>query len=146
MMRVQAMLLLGLALVAVTTAGACKSGVPIVNIEDQAIVRADGKTLTAAQVRRAIILAGTERRQHGATWSITEEKEGHLVGKLDVRGKHAAVVDILYSATRFNIRYRDSSNLDFEKDKDGPGVIHRNYNRWVNDLLRAIMTEIQKVD
>jgi len=25
-------------------------------------------------------------------------------------------------------------------------VIHRNYNRWFNDLLRAIMTEIQKVD
>lgn len=145
MMRVQAMFLLGLALVALTTAGGCTS-VPIVNIEDQALVRADGKTLTAGQVKRAIILAGTERRQRGATWSITEEKEGHLEGKLDVRGKHTAVVDILYSATRLNIRYRDSNNLNYEKGKDDRDVIHRNYNRWVNDLLRAIMTEIQKVD
>ena len=140
MMRDQARLLLGLALVALTTAGACTT-VPIVNVENQALVRADGKPLTAEHVKRAIIRAGSNRR-----WSISEEKEGHLVGKLDLRGKHAAVVDILYSATRLDIRYRDSANLDFEKGKDGPGVIHRNYNRWVNELLRAITIEVQKVD
>ncbi len=142
MMRVQAMFLLGLALVALTTATACTS-VPIANIENQAIVRADGKTLTAEQVKRAIIRAGSNRRQN---WSISEEKEGHLVGTLVVRGKHTAMVDILYSATRFNIRYRDSTNLNFEKGKDDRDVIHRRYNKWVNDLYRAIMTEIQKVD
>ena len=142
MMRDQAMLLLGLALVVLTTATACTS-VPIVNVEDQVIARSDGKTLTAEQVKRAIIRAGTQRRQ---PWSISEEKEGHLVGTLVVRGKHTAVVDILYSGTRLNIGYRDSNNLNFEKGKDGPGVIHRRYNEWVNDLLRAIMIEIQRVD
>ena len=56
-----------------------------------------------------------------------------------------AVADILYSATRLSSKYRDTTNMNFDKDKEGRGLIHPNYNHWVNDLLRAIMTEIQKV-
>ena len=142
MMRILVVLLSGM-LVMVQSACHARSSVPIVNVEDQVIVREDGKALTAEQVRRAIIIAGGSDRKR--TWDISEEKEGHLIAKLVVRGKHTAVADILYSATRLSIKYRDSINLNFEKDKEGRGLIHSKYNRWVNDLLRAIMIEMQKV-
>jgi hypothetical protein len=95
-------------------------------------------------VKRAILTAGSADKR--IIWDINEEKEGHFVAKLVVRGKHTVVVDIFYSATRLSIKYRDSINLNHEKDKEGPGLIHPNYNRWVDDLLRAIMAEIQKVN
>jgi hypothetical protein len=121
-----------------------RAGVPIVNIENQAIVREDGKALTAEQVKRAIITAGSADKK--LIWDIKEEKEGHFVATLVVRGKHTAVADILYSATRVSIKYRDSINLNFKKDEEGRGLIHPNYSIWVNDLLLAVMTEIQKVN
>jgi hypothetical protein len=63
-----------------------------------------------------------------------------------VRGKHTVLVDILYSATRLNIKYRDSTDMSFKKDDESPGLIHPNYNVWVDDFLQAIMFEIQKLD
>jgi len=140
-MRILAVFLSGV-LVMVQSGCHARSSVPIVNVEDQAIVREDGKALTAEQVKRAIIIAGSAKK---LIWDISEEKEGHFVAKLVVRGKHTAVADILYSATRLSIKYRDSTNLNFEKDKEGRDLIHPNYNRWVNDLLRAIMAGIQRV-
>lgn len=122
----------------------CHARVPIVNIEDQTIARKDGKALTAEQVKRAIITAGSANKK--IIWDINEEKEGHFAAKLVVRGRHTVVVDIFYSATRLSIKYRDSINLNHEKDEEGRDLIHPNYNRWVDDLLRAIMAEIQKVD
>jgi hypothetical protein len=142
MMRILAVFLSGV-LVMVQSGCHARSSVPIVNVEDQAIVREDGKALTAEQVKRAIIIAGSADKK--LKWDISEEKEGHFVAKLVVRGKHTAVADILYSPTRLSIKYRDSTNLNFEKDKEGRGLIHPNYNRWINDLLRAIMAEIQRV-
>lgn len=130
-------------LVMVPSVGQARSSVPIVNVEDQAIAREDGKVLTADQVKRAIILAGSNNKK--LMWDISEEGDGHLKGTLVVRGKHTAIVDILYGVSRLSIRYRDSSNLKYEKDRDGRDAIHPNYNRWVNALLRAILTEVQRV-
>lgn len=130
-------------LVMVPSVGQARSSVPIVNVEDQALAREDGKVLTADQVKRAIILAGSSKKK--LMWNISEEGDGRLKGKLVVRGKHTAIVDILYSATRLSIRYRDSTNLNYEKDRDGRDMIHPNYNRWVNDLLRAILSEVQRI-
>lgn len=142
-MRILVVLLSGMLLI-IQSGCHGRSSVPIVNIEDQAIVREDGKALTAEQVKHAIITAGSADKK--IIWDINEEKEGHFVAKLVVRGKHTVVVDIFYSATRLSIKYRDSINLNHEKDKEGPGLIHPNYNRWVDDLLRAIMAEIQTVN
>jgi hypothetical protein len=121
-----------------------RASVPIVNVEEELIVRGDGKALTVDQVKRAIILAGSANKKEG--WNIREEGEGALTATLVVRGKHTARVNIKYNPTRFSIVYRDSENLKFEKGKDGRDHIHPNYNKWVANLLRAITQEIQKVE
>ena len=143
MMRILMILLSGMLLI-MQSGCRGRASVPIINIEDQAIMREDGKALTAEQVKRAVITAG--RADKKFIWDVNEEQKGHLVAKLIVRGKHTVVVDIFYSATRLNIKYRASANLNFEKDKAGRGVIHPSYSLWVNDFLQAIITEIQRVD
>jgi len=51
--------------------------------------------------------------------------------------KHVAVVEIPYSSKSYTIRYRSSENLD-EKD----GVIHKNYNGWIQNLTRGINAQL----
>jgi hypothetical protein len=86
---------------------------------------------TEAQVADAIKRAGVERG-----WKIVDAGPGHLTGTLDVR-KHQAVVDIAYSTTSVKIAYKDSTNLRYED-----GEIHRNYNRWVNNLAESIREQL----
>ena len=111
------------AAVAVTQTGCV--GVPIQNVKDAVVVTSSGKTLSADQVRAAIIRAGT-----GLGWQITEEAPGKLVGT------HTAVVDIFYTATTYSIQYRSSINLD-----EGSGQIHKNYNGWITNLVKGINTQ-----
>jgi len=54
-----------------------------------------------------------------------------------VRNTFYAAVDIHYSASQFRIDYRDSRELGY----DG-GKIHRNYNRWVYNLDRSIVRQL----
>jgi hypothetical protein len=53
-----------------------RSSVPIVNIEDQAIVREDGKALTAEQVKRAILTAGSADKK--IIWDINRGDSIHV--------------------------------------------------------------------
>jgi len=110
---------------------------PLVNVENQALARADGKPLSAEQVKSAII-AGSARQR---IWTVTPVKNGVMTAMLNVRNKHTAVVDITYSATGFSIKYRESNNLLYEKDENGVDQIHRNYNRWVQGLRQNITQE-----
>jgi hypothetical protein len=116
------------AVVAVTQTGCV--GVPIQNVKDAAVVTSSGKTLSADQVRAAIIRAGA-----GLGWQITEEAPGKLVGTLVLR-THTAVVDIFYTATTYSIQYRSSINLD-----ESGGQIHKNYNGWISNLVKGINTQ-----
>jgi hypothetical protein len=47
------------------------------------------------------------------------------------------VVDIPYSAKSYSITYKSSSNLNY----DGT-TIHSNYNGWVQNLHKAINTQL----
>lgn len=122
----------------------CRGSVPIKDIENQTLTRENGRALTTSQVRQAIIAAARSDRKQ--IWDLREEREGYFVGKLVVRGRHTIVVDIFYNATRLDIKYRDSINMKFEKEDEGRSEIHPNYNVWVDDLLQAILFEIQKLD
>ena len=104
--------------------------VPIRNVpETQLAIRSDYVTLD--QVSDAIVRAGTN-----LGWSMYEEVPGHIVGTLTVRD-HQAVVDIFYNTETFSIGYKDSANLLYTGS-----TIHRNYNRWVMNLERAIQNEV----
>jgi hypothetical protein len=115
--------------VAAALAG-CTSA-PIMNVEDAPVVAASGKTLSAQEVRAAILRAGGS-----LGWQMRDEGPNKLVGTLVLR-THTAVVDIPYNSKTYSIKYRSSTNLN-EKD----GQIHKNYNGWIQNLTRAINAQL----
>lgn len=82
----------------------------------------------------AAVLRGLKKRG----WSVTAERAQLVQAKIVVRGRHGAEIDIPYSASNFSINYRNSFGMDYNN-----GKIHRNYNRWVNNLRATILQELQ---
>ena len=103
----------------------CKSA-PVYNVVD-APITTSGAQLQSAQVRNAIIQAGT-----GLGWQMREERPGLILASLNLRS-HMALVEIPYDTNSYSIRYRDSTNLKYDGSK-----IHSNYNGWVQNLDNAI--------
>jgi len=104
---------------------------PIYNVDDAMIISSTNKSLSKADVKNAIMKAGTTRG-----WVIKEDSPGRLVGTLFIR-KHMAKIDIKYSEKFYSINYRDSENLNY-----GGSVIHQNYNKWVKNLQQDIEIEL----
>lgn len=113
----------------VAALAACTSA-PIQNIEGAPIVTASGKAPSMQQVQSAILNAGT-----ALGWQIANEKPGRMTGRLNLR-THQAVVDIEHDVKQYSIKYRDSVDLG-AKD----GMIHKNYNGWVQNLDRTIRAQ-----
>jgi len=109
----------------------CKSA-PIYNVSD-ASVDASIKNLTAAKMKKAIMRAGLS-----LGWQIKDVEPGKLVGTLLLR-KHMARIDIPYSKDGYSLLYRDSSQLNYKPDT---GEIHKNYNGWIQNLDRAIQSQL----
>lgn len=106
-----------------------RNSVPIVNHEAVPAVRASGQPASADQIRAAMQAAGTARG-----WQITPAGAGKAVAVLNVRGKHMVSADVSYSSGRYSIKYRDSSNMNYEPG-EGAGRIHPKYNMWVQTLI-----------
>ncbi|OSN07268.1 hypothetical protein [Lonsdalea iberica] len=79
------------------------------------------------QVKTAIIQAGQQRE-----WVMTPVSPGVINGHINQRG-HVADIRINYSTSSYSINYVNSQNL-----RAANGKIHRNYNRWINNLDREI--------
>ena len=109
----------------------CATTQPIQNVEKSPIILPPGKSVTMQQVTTAIMRAGTR-----LGWQMQPGSSGKLSGRLDLR-KHTALVDVTHDTKTYTIKYRDSTNLD-AKD----GMIHRNYNSWVQNLDKAIRAEL----
>ena len=106
----------------------CRSA-PLYNV-DSAPVSAP-KPVTMQDVERAITRAGA-----GLGWQIVPREPGKIEGTLALR-THRAVVDIVYDTKSYSIKYKDSSNLDY----DGTNI-HSNYNGWIQNLDKAIRTQL----
>lgn len=115
-------------------AGGCARTAPMVVLNDVPVAPSVSKALTATQVRTAIITAGTS-----LGWRMADAGAGAIEGTLALRG-HTAVVSIPYSASKYSIQYKRSENL-----QEANGTIHNNYNGWVQNLDRAIRTEISRM-
>lgn len=89
------------------------------------------KAVTLQDVEKAIIRAGA-----GLGWQIVSREPGKAEGILALRG-HRAVVDITYDTKSYSIKYKDSSNLDY----DGKNI-HSNYNGWIQNLDKAMRTQL----
>jgi hypothetical protein len=131
---IRTLLVLLAAALAASTAHA--RGAPIQNYDDLPIATADGKPLTAEQVKNAIIASGGRSR-----WTASVQPGNVVRMTYSPRG-HVAVVDVAYTAKTYSIRYADSSNLNYAADGKS-GVIHPNYNKWVNNLRQAIEVSLR---
>jgi hypothetical protein len=103
---------------------------PVMNVEDTPV----GYNLQSKQVKMAIMQAATNRG-----WIVEEVNSGELNAKLHVRSQYAEV-QIPFNSKFYSILYLNSDNLKAED-----GKIHRNYNRWVNNLNVDIKRQLSLV-
>jgi hypothetical protein len=101
----------------------------ILNIENSPINST--QELTVDDVERAIIEGARVRG-----WQPRVVEPGHIEAVLYIRS-HVATVDIYFGTTSYSISYKDSVNLDYKN-----GRIHRNYNKWVQNLNSDIQSKI----
>lgn len=106
-----------------------RGSVPVINHDAVPAVRASGQPASAEQIRAALQAAGAARG-----WQITPAGNGKALAVLNVRGKHSISADITYASGRYSIKYRDSSNMNYEPG-EGAGTIHPKYNMWVQTLM-----------
>lgn len=121
--------LLALCVLSLTLLG-CSTSAPIKDVDAATI----NHQLSHEQVRMAIIEAGAQRG-----WVMSDYNDDELHAELYVR-QHYAKVRIPYSTDGFAIHYMASDNLELSRDGKR---IHRNYNRWVNNLRHDIQMNIQ---
>ena len=133
-MKIQARPIAVATLVIAAALGGCVRTASIYNVKEAPVSMSSGKKLAAAQVRAAIVTAGT-----GLGWSIVDAGPGRLEGTLRLR-EHTAVVDIPYSDRAYSLVYKSSQNLQVSGE-----TIHSNYNGWVQNLDRAIRTELSRI-
>lgn len=84
-----------------------------------------------SQLKSAILEAGRARQ-----WMMQPQQPGVINGHITQRD-HSADIRITYGANHYAINYVGSSNL-----LASPGEIHRNYNRWVNNLDKDIQLRL----
>jgi hypothetical protein len=73
-------------------------------------------------------------------WIVKKMDEGHATAQLNLRS-HMALVDIKYTQKEYSITYKNSMNLDYNKEK---GTIHSNYNGWIQNLNQAIQVQLSQ--
>ncbi|MGF1756293.1 hypothetical protein L4C33_22245, partial [Vibrio makurazakiensis] len=119
-----------ISLLLVLTLAGCGRVQPVMNVEDTPVAY----DLQSKQVKSVIYEAATARN-----WLVSEIKPGLLRAELFVRDHHA-VVDIAYSEKFYSIQYVESENLKYND-----GKIHRNYNRWINNLNTDIKAKLARL-
>ncbi|KJY81976.1 hypothetical protein TW81_16645 [Vibrio galatheae] len=92
---------------------------PVMNVEDTPVTY----NLQSKQVKMAIMQAASNRG-----WIVEEVSPNELNAKLHVRS-HYAEIKIPFNDKFYSILYLNSENL-----RASDGTIHRNYNRWINNL------------
>ena len=106
----------------------CRSGM-VKNVNDAAFTLSDKQS--EADVKKAIIRSGTF-----LGWQMKGTRPGHIKATLILR-KHVAIVDITYNKKTYSIKYKDSTNLNYDGES-----IHSNYNNWIINLDRRIQVEL----
>jgi len=127
----------GLLLVTLIAVAGCRMN-PIYNANGVNYVQpaTAKKNLSLGEYKNAIIRAGTRRN-----WQFEEIGPGHLLGKVNVRNKHFATVDVTFDTEAFSINYKSSQNLNYDADTKN---IHPNYNKWIQNLQNDIQQEVTR--
>ena len=126
-------------LLAFTASVAHASAQPL--LEPGRVALVDGAGSAASDpdsMRRAILDAAAVRN-----WKVLASESGKVTLHA-VTSTHAATVDVVYDADGFEIRYRDSVDMDYEVDGGHP-MIHPRYNRWITTLGNEIRDSARHV-
>jgi len=93
---------------------------------------------SAEEVKKAVRKAMFDK-----DWEVREIGPGHLQGKHTKSGGkgklHVAVLDVRFDAKSVRISYKDSEELNYDKES---GVIHKTYNNWVRNLEKSIRANL----
>ncbi|WP_226455545.1 hypothetical protein [Pseudomonas sp. AF03-9] len=111
-----------------TTAG-CTSK-PVLNTQHELPANAQ----VGEEKIKQVILSALQKRD----WTVQRLSPQLVQAEITVRNQYYAAIDIRYTRNSYAITYRDSRALGY---KDGK--IHRNYNRWVNNLDSDIMAGLR---
>ncbi len=121
-----------LLLLVVISSLSCRRSFPILNLRNEPLpTLVDGSTYTKEEVRTAIF-KGCRRRG----WVAQPKGEGLIEASIVVR-ENKARVEIRYNETTISILHNDSYNLRY-----ADGTVHPIYNRWIADLYRDILCEL----
>lgn len=105
----------------------------LINVENAGLT-APGK-VTMQQVEKAIYRGAADRG-----WTVRRLEPGNLEATIHVR-YHMAMVQITHDTETFSITYKDSRNLGYDGTQ-----IHRNYNRWILNLRKAILRQTSRLE
>ena len=86
-------------------------------------------------IAKSIRLGGAQRG-----WLVTRQDPGSMELTLNIR-THMAKVGVKYDTKSIQFTYLDSTNLDYEVKK-GNRYIHRNYPKWVNNLVNDVSVQL----
>ena|SRR2546425_4343459 len=113
----------------------CRTGA-IYNVVDAPVTTGNNKAPSLDEVTKAIVTAGK-----GLGWQMSIVQPGLIVGTLNIRS-HQAVVDIPYTIKTYSIKYKNSSNLKYDAEKQ---TIHSNYSGWIQNLDNAIKLQLSSI-
>lgn len=115
---------------ALLTIAACSTSQPIASYSGTVPA-----SLTHEQVADAIVQAGNSR-----DWIMKRIDDNTFTATYMSRG-HKVVCNVFFDNATYKIDYESSVNMD-AKD----GKIHRNYNRWANNLRHDIELRLMQLD
>jgi PBP1b-binding outer membrane lipoprotein LpoB len=114
----------------VSCAGSLK---PVYNVKNHPL-NGTAQKLSLKQIANVIFTSGMRRN-----WVMEEIDPGVIRATLRVRS-HTAVIDIKYRKSDYSIEYVSSVDLKYNGT-----LIHRNYNRWLTNLVNDINREFNAV-
>lgn len=114
---------------ALLTAAGCTSK-PVLNTQHDLPANAQ----VSEEKMKTVIVNALQKRE----WTVQRLSPQRVQAEITVRNQYYAAIDITYTRNSYAITYRDSRELAY---KDGK--IHRNYNRWVNNLDSDIMAGLR---
>ncbi len=85
--------------------------------------------LTDNEVKGVIVTTASARE-----WRVSKSSKGSLE-MFYARGKVSATIRVDYTTSNYTITYVSSTNM-----KAAGGKIHKNYNRWIRNLVKDINT------
>lgn len=106
--------------------------VPLVDPEPLAVPPG----LTDKVVAKAVRVGVSQRG-----WLVTKQEPGFIEATLNLR-THTAKIGINFDTGQVKVRYLESVNLDYEIKKGVPRI-HKNYLKWVNNVLLDINAQLQ---